>query len=344
MMMKWSFAKVWNDSIEQREERPMKPRTHIWAGELGGSYIDRYLKMHATPPSNPLTPRSLRKFEAGNIWEWIIKVVLLRAGVLQTHNEWVDFSYPDLMRVTGKLDFRAGGKPDWDKAKKHVEGLLLPEFIIKATDNIIEVFRKTYPDGLETLILEVKSCSGFMFDLYEKSARPGANHKLQLFHYLKAKHIGEGHIVYVSKDDCRMLEIPIFNPSNIEDEYKKDIEIMTGYFKNNERPPEEKPIVYDADFRRFSANWKVAYSSYLFHIYAIRSQMEFDDKYKSTVERWNRVLERLKDGKKITDKNKKAMEEIEKDFPGLLDKHFPQKEKKGVEDGGESNDRRTEEA
>ena len=81
--MQWSFFKIWNESLEQREERPPKERQNLWASELGKSQVDVYLKMKGIAPTNPFSARSLRKFEAGNIWEWIVGLVLLRAGMLR---------------------------------------------------------------------------------------------------------------------------------------------------------------------------------------------------------------------------------------------------------------------
>ncbi len=313
--MKWSFSQIWNESLEQREDRPLTPRQHCWAGELGGSLIDRWFKMKAEPYSNPPNPRSLRKFEAGNIWEWIIALVLKRAGILRARNEWVAYQYPDLLKVTGKLDFLAGGKPDWEKAQAGIMTLDLPAFISKATHNLIEHFRLKYPDGMAEIILELKSCAGVMYDQYEAKQSANPHHKLQLFHYLKAKDIEEGHIVYISKDDARLLEIGVLNPSPIEEAYKKDIEAMTGYIQNNEQPPLEKHIVWNKDFGKFSVNWKVGYSVYLTKLYGFKDQMTFDEKYKPTVERWNRVIGRINQGKELTDNNKQALEEIQKEFP-----------------------------
>ena len=45
--------------------------------------------------------------------------------------------------------------------------------------------------------------------------------------------------------------------------------------------------------------------------------MEFDTKYKGKVSSYNRVLNRIKNDLKMTDKNLKIIEEINKDFPEL---------------------------
>lgn len=313
--MNWTFYNIWNSSLENREERLLFPRSKIWASELGGSFIDRYLKMTAVKPSNPPNPRSLRKFEAGNIWEAIIGYVLSRAGILIEKQTWVQFTYPNLLPVSGKLDFLAGGYPDYDKAISIVQKEFnwLPEFISRATLSIVNTLKEKYPDGLPKIVLEIKSCSSFMFEKYEVKNEASIQHKLQAFHYLKSQSMPEAHIVYICKDDARLLEIGIFNPSAIEDIYKKDIETITGYINSKQIPPKEKPIVFDEMFGRFSANWKVGYSSYLTYLYELENQFAFDEKYKPIVDRWNRVLGRIASGKDMTDNNKEALEEIKKE-------------------------------
>ena len=312
--MKWSFAGIWNESLEEgRPTRVLEPRQKIWASELGGSFIDRYLKMTGIQPSNPPNPRSLRKFEAGNIWEAIVGYVLRRAGILQTRQDWIQFQYPNLLPVSGKLDFIAGGKPDYEKALSTIQKEFdwLPEFISRATANIIQTLREKYPDGLANIILEIKSCSSFMFEKYERDNQANPSHKLQLFHYLKCKNMPEGHIVYISKDDARMLEVGVLNPSLVEDDYKKDIETISNFVMNKTEPPKEKYIIFDKDWGSFSANWKVGYSNYLTLLYGLENQKAFDDLYKPIVERWNRVLQRVIDKKDLTDNNKEAIAEME---------------------------------
>ena len=108
----WTLANVWNTSIENREERIISSRDHLWASELGRQDADLYLKLMGETPTNPPNNRSLRKFEAGNIWEWIIKLILMRAGVYQETQKRVEFRKDGWLPVTGKLDYIAGGKPN----------------------------------------------------------------------------------------------------------------------------------------------------------------------------------------------------------------------------------------
>ncbi len=262
--------------------------------------------------TNPPDARSLRKFEAGNIWEWIVKLVLMRAGVLRSTQDRVVHQYPGLLPVTGYLDHLAGGLPNYEKAREEVEKLGLPDVFTRAFEGIVQFLEKEYPNGLGDKVLEVKSVSSFMFDGMEKSGRSSKLHRMQLFHYLKGKNMPRGDIVYVCRDDCRMMQVPIINPSPVEDEYKGAIEVISGYFNRDEMPPLEKLVVFDEDLGKFARNFNVAYSGYLTKLYGFKSQGEYEDIYRPMSERFNRVLGRAKRGDKVTDKNKEARAEMEK--------------------------------
>jgi hypothetical protein len=279
--LSWSFYEVWNSSLEERKVKKYEKRDRIWASEMGGAFIDRYLKMTGEAPTNPPDARSLRKFEAGNIWEWIVGVVLKKSGLFIETQKWVEYRYPNMLPVTGKVDYHAGGRPDWEKAWNELEDEHFPEFITKAARGVIENLQESHPNGLKEIIMEVKSCSSYMFDKYYKSRTGNPNHRLQAFHYLKAEKKDEAHVVYISKDDARMLELGVLNPSIVEDEYRADIGTMSNYIKNK----------------------------------GFKNQAEFDEKYKPIVSRWNRVVGRILKGDKMTDNNKQAIEEITIQFP-----------------------------
>lgn len=306
----WSFIDAWNKSIPNNKEREIVPRDYIYASELGKAPIDIFLRMKGIKPTNPPNDRSRRKFEAGNVWEWIVRLILVRAGILQKSQEPVSFQYEGLQRVSGRLDFVAGGKPDYEKALKEIEALDLPDVFLRGFENIIKYLQENYPDGLDSRVLEVKSVSAFMFNGLEANNKSSKNHRLQNFHYLKSLGMREGSIVYVCRDDCRMLEVPVFNPSFVEEEYKEEIEKISRAYQTDTQPDPEKPIIFDEDTQKFSKNWKIAYSDYLTMIYGFKDQKEFDDKYIGMVSKWNRVIGRIKKGDKMTPKNEETIKEI----------------------------------
>jgi hypothetical protein len=313
--MKWTIAEVWNEALETRQERKLEPRDYIWASELGGSFIDRYYKMKAVPPTNVPDARMMRKFEAGNMMEWLVGMVLRRAGLYKTGQEHLRYQYNGLLAVTGRLDFLAGGNIDWEKARANVFSLELPEFFGRATANIIDYLSKNYPDGLDDIILEVKSCSSFMFDKYK---RYGADprHTLQAFHYLKSKDLSEAHIVYISRDDLRLLETSVVNPSLVEESYYSDIARMTTLFNVGVGKSEKEHLVlYDFHSNKFKLNWKVQYSNYLTKIYGYTHQDDYDNEWKSRVASWNRVMTRCVNGDKMTPLNIDVIKDAKSQFP-----------------------------
>lgn len=309
--MSWSFSNVWNTSLVSREPRKVDRRDYIWASELGGSYIDRLLKMKGVEPTNPPNNRSLRKFEAGNLFEWVVELVLRRAGVLHESQKHLKYQYDGLLEVTGRLDHLAGGTPDWKRAKSDIKDFHLPEVIEDTTNLVIETLSEKYPNGLKNIIIEVKSVASNMFHRYEDNMKAQPHHELQLFHYLKASGMDEGHIIYISKDDLCMVEIPVFATQELEGRYKEDIENMTKYFRTDAEPEKEKPILFDTMTKRFSVNWRIPYSNYLSLIYGYKDQKEFDDIYRKKIAQWNRVLGRVADGKKMTKLNLEVLGEIE---------------------------------
>lgn len=324
--LSWTFSNIWNQSL-QSEPRVLEARNHIWASELGGAFVDRYLKMLATPETNPPNLRSHRKFQAGHIWEWIVELILKRAGLIIMKQERLTYQYEGLLEVSGKPDFLAGGKPDWAQAEHDIKELGFPEVIERASLNIINKLKDQIGDKhLKEIVLEVKSCSTIIFDRYERTGIASYHHTLQLFHYLKALNLDEGHIVYICRDDCRMLEIGVFNPSPVEEDYKRDIAQMTNFIKTGKMPFIEPEIIFDPTIGKIQKNWKVEYSNYLTKLYGYEEPEAYREMWDSRVKSFNGALGRLVKSKTggttptgkpivLTEKNVAALDELKAYFP-----------------------------
>ena len=305
----WSFSKVWNDCLETKEERAIAPRSKIWASELGKSDLDIYLKMMGVEPTNPFDARSKRKFEAGNLFEWIVELILRRCGIYKESQKWIGNSEFGL-EVSGKLDHLAGGMPKYDQAVEELKKWQLPEIFTRTTESILAHFKEQYPDGLPEQIIEVKSTSSFGIEKVYATGKALAGHDLQAFHYAYNEK-KPAIILYISKDDLRMAEIEVLpTDPDLLNAYKAKIERMAGYYNRKEEPKPEPPIVFEKETERFSKNFNATYSSYLTRNYGFADQAAFDDKYDSIVERWNRVIGRLRDKKEMTDNNKAAITEM----------------------------------
>lgn len=314
--LSWSFSQAWNQSLIVRPERPLIVRDYVWASEIGGAMIDRYLRMTGVPQSNAPNNRSLRKFQAGDIWEWICAAVLKRAGILIETQTKLSYQYPNLLRVSGKLDFLAGGQPDWRKARKELDFLGLPEMLQNASTAIINQLESAYGnDPLKTIVLEIKSTSSFMYAKYEKTGQANSNHRCQTFHYLKSQDMHEGHVVYVCRDDCMLLEFGVFNPSLVEDEYKADLSEITDYVLTGTKPPKEKEILFDDRMFRFEKNWKIEYSNYLTYLYSYNTPMEYRERVDKSVASYNRTFKRCVTNAKITDLNLQVIKDAKQTFP-----------------------------
>lgn len=319
----WGFGAVWNAGLLVREERERKPRDYVWASELDKSNVDIWLSMKGTEPSNRPNARSLRKFVAGDIWEWILMLMLLKAGILVETQERVEHQYEGLIKVTGKLDFDAGGKPDFEKGRKELEALMLPPQMKNIGANILRFLEEKYPDGLEQKIIEAKSRSVFMFEKDMKTKRGQKAHRMQLTHYLVGKNRRAGELFYICRDDCRLLEVPVLNPGANVDEYKKRIQELTVVAAMTEQPAIEPLVLFDEDEGKFSKNWRIEYSSYLTMLYGYERPDLYADEVKPMVARWNRVMGRVKKGEKMTPGNLEAIEEMKRwsfDPDALVDK------------------------
>lgn len=309
----WSFASVWNGVLEQNNDRPVVPRENIWASELGKPDIDVYLKLKGEMPTNVPNARSRRKFQAGNIWEYIVKIVLMRAGILKGKQTRVAAQQEGLLEVTGKVDFEAGGAFDYVSAVNMVEELRDEElpFLYEASKAVIEHMREKYLEtGMQEKILECKSVGDRAFTKIEERGKALAGHDLQLFHYcynLKK----EGVLVYVCREDCRITEIRISpNDPELLERYLAKIKSITDYYRSDTLPPLAPLFVFDEVAGKFTKNLGVEYSSFLKKLYGFEQPSDYGDMASKVCGRWNRVLGRVKKGQDMTANNKEALEEI----------------------------------
>lgn len=307
--MTWQISKIWNDSLDQGTEKPLVKRERLWASELGKSDLDIYLKLIAEPVTNPFDARSKRKFEAGNLFEWIVKLILIRCGIYQESQKWVDNREFGL-QVTGKIDHLAGGMPRYEEAKKEIESLMLPDMFTKATESILNYFKLNYPNGLPQQGIEVKSTSSFGIEKVYFTGKGLAGHDLQAFHYAYNTKLPFT-LLYICRDDLRMAEIPILpDDKELLKKYSAKIKSVTGFFESKIEPQKEPEIVFEPETERFTKNFNVEYSSYLKRNYGYEEPKDYDEKISPIVMSWNRVVERIKSSKEMTDNNKEKITEM----------------------------------
>jgi hypothetical protein len=303
----WSFAQIWNQALDVEQDRIYEPRDYLWASELGGSYYDRYWKMKGRKPTTAPNLRSRRKFEGGNLTEWIVQQILKRAGILKSSQEYI--TYNGELKVTGRADFVAGGQIYFAPHTLNE----FPETFQVMAETVIKTLRAKYPDGLREMNLEIKSCSGMMFERYMKA--PSPLHGLQAFHYAyNTKR--PTMLVYVSRDDFRLVEWLILPGSRKWlKPYLYDIEHMKEILALEEaNVPKEPLLVIEDD--HFTKNWKVEYSNYLTD-YGYKHSYQFAKVASKAARRLNNIVKKIKADKPIDGKvNVATLKECYSFFPG----------------------------
>lgn len=318
----WEIASVWNDLADVVEKRTPMPRDYLWASELGSSDIDLYLKLTGVEPSNGFDSRAQRKFNAGLFWEWFIVSIFKRLGYEVGTQERVEYTPENGLKITGKIDMLIGGTANREQMqsyKKVLRELDFPERYLNILDQMEEMLIQKYgTTPLKKIPFEIKSASAFMYDAQYKFGEPASNHALQDYHYVMATGCDEGAVFYVSKDDARVTQIPIWaDDENVRKEYISKSQRMKYYLDNNIMPEREKLIIWDEAKGRFSDNWNVKYSDYLTKLYGFEHETEYSDAFKSKIASWNRVIGRMKKGETMTKSNLGYIEEIKLEFPNF---------------------------
>lgn len=352
----WNFAGIWEEAFSSIPQRPMTARNYIYASELGGSFHDRYLKMNAHPYSNPYNFRSQGKMMAGSFFEAVVKTILIGTGIYKREQLKGKIELPNCLPVSGKLDFIAGGNIDWDEAKARAEKVKeffsfcfadLSPFTNHMTDKILVHFKHLFSyTPLMEKILEVKSLSGFIFQLVKKGNKPRRGHPLQGLHYLLAnKELQKGLLTYINREDVMIHEFDIAREKALLKEYKEDVATMTAYYNDGVMgymkhiPPTDPQVLFEEASYKFVKNNKVEYSPYLTMSYSYKNIDHFKEVWDKKITKWNNsfrrhVLEGTPTGKydkplKLTDDNKIVIEEMRGAF-NEYDKYLKLAKKEGA--------------
>ena len=211
----FSFAQIWNKAFETENSREFKARDYLYASEIGGSTYDIVQKMRGILPTTPPNGRSLRKFQAGNTFEFIVKMALMQLGLYKESQDRVMAKHGDLLNVSGRLDFIIGGVINFDSLAKLKENLQLGDGLEHSLFCIAKGFSEWYKEyqkengdiEIPNEIWELKTCSSMIYDMIEREGKAKVPHENQIYHYVfNHKSIRNGRIIYICKDDMRMQE------------------------------------------------------------------------------------------------------------------------------------------
>lgn len=322
----WNLQETWNGVVTP--ERPPKKRDYIRASDLGKPFLDRWLDMKGVAPTNHYPPRIKRIFDAGNIFEEVVERVFRLCGILVDAQANIRVEEPGMLPVIGRFDHKVGGHVQIERVRKFSDPQILQkvidsvtlidpdvadylkfvyptEWILNRTLKMAEQLYSEYPDGMKTLIAEIKSVNSMAFWAH-KNIDPATGffkgydaHKLQLFTYLKGTGEEEGRRFYVSKDDLTLMESPLHVNSIITEElWREDVSKMTDYYKQDKEPPREDDIIWDDEKQVYTLNWAIERSRFFTRITGF-----------ATVEGWAASLK-----EELKKKNTKACAGCGKEF------------------------------
>ncbi len=325
------IAQTWN-SVEELEKRETKPRSHINASDLGGSFLDRWYKMKGEQPTNPYDSRTLRIFAAGNTFEDLLIEVFAKAEILISTQGFTEVPATEkTLRVLGYYDAMIGNVTNWEKQKEifqrrckiedsilemvkgiyEKEGLNVPthyyrfsHYIKWQGEKILNGLAEKYPAGLPyPVLVEIKSINSNAF--WNKKGYIGVgypHHILQAYTYQKGTGTKKGAIIYISKDDLSLEECQVIYPTErIEKEWMEDVETMSGFILRDEMPLKEPDMIFEEDQGKhglWKVNWKMGRSPYLTKITGYPDQVSFERAVRAEATPLNRKL-----GKSGTKKN-----------------------------------------
>lgn len=349
----WEFSALMNEAIRSLPERMMQKRNYVYASEIGGHMATRYLRMFAHPYTNPINDRGRRKMLSGTIFEWIVHFVLTVCGVVKESQLKGTIELPGMLPVSGKLDFIAGGQVDWEKATHEAERLRalfrttiddMPPIVFYAIDKVLARMQQMFQFApLQEKVLEIKSVSGFVGDLIERSNKPRMPHPLQCLHYVMANKL-PGAIVYINRDSFMCYEFPVEPTKELVKMYHDDVQTITMYYNNAGKnylkncPPVGSPVIFEPASFRFVKSNGIEYSPYLTHFFPqYKSFDDFNNAWTKPLSQYNRVFRRCVLGQNMTKANTEIITEAKKTFPDW-DAYVEQARKAGAFDKPETDD------
>jgi hypothetical protein len=121
--------------------------------------------------------------------------------------------------------------------------------------------------SLPPLLYEVKSVNSKSFWwMAKRDWKPNESHVLQINFYLQ--HLIDKYpdiqarIMYVSRDDLTIQEIPVEYDADMAERCNKRFELLEKCFIEDKVPPVEPAVVWNDEARKWDINWKAKFCSH----------------------------------------------------------------------------------
>ena len=263
----WSIQQIWNEL--NAKDRVTKPRDYIRASEIGKPFLERYLAMRGVQPTNPYPARVRRIFDCGLIFEDVVERMFRMLGLLIDAQTEVKLQLDGMLPIVGHYDQRVGGKINKTMALQAIGSASNPEWLRTRAEALLERLIQQHPEGLRTLITEIKSVNSMAFWAHKNMDKETGffkgypNHKLQILTYLMATGENEGRLFYISKDDLTLMETSIFkDDEKLKMIWEEDIKEMTHFYKEKIEPAPPENFTFQEDKGWWDFNWQIERSPY----------------------------------------------------------------------------------
>jgi hypothetical protein len=272
----WSIDELLSSLIGFAADTNPHERAEIWASDIGKPFIDRYLAMKGQVYSNPIDGKTMMTFFLGRQVETGLIEMLNSCNLRFEAQDRITIQVPDCLPVVGRPDLILEVKK-WEDVlesiDENIKNLIkdnLEDVDVQITKKevlkqIVGKWKERYPNGLEKTPFEIKSINTNAFNYLSKSKDGFKNahphYQLQLYTYMIYYNLDAGRLVYVSKNDGKMVEVIVRRTPEMDKIWYDDVKKMSDYFNSNTLPPPE-PFIVDG-----KENWKVGYSRYKDYLY-----------------------------------------------------------------------------
>jgi CRISPR/Cas system-associated exonuclease Cas4 (RecB family) len=223
---KWSIQEVINGSL--RKDQNHKTSDYWYASELGTCQRKSTYRRKGIEPTEKLDDRTLRVFGAGDIFhDWIQKLIEQEGFLVKKEGEFFNAEH----NLKGRYD-------------------LLAE-----------------KDGYR-ILYDIKTVHSRMFHWLEKSGGQAKDHhccQLTAYKMFSGEKIDEARMLYLSKDDLCVSEIPVIT-EKYEQKVIDELNSLNSFWEKGELPPqlpeiEDNKINWICNFCSFKTlcrgeNWK----------------------------------------------------------------------------------------
>jgi len=262
MAENWSIKYLISDLLAGGATTKPDPREEIWASDLGKPLYDTICKLNGVPYTNPTDGGGMVTFLLGKAIEKGIYEMLTQCGIAYEGQDKINVQLSNCLPVVGRPDLVIEVK-DWADVENNIQLLSRRDYRTEGMLAVVAQLKSKYPNGLKKTPFEIKSINSMALRYNKTKGMANAYpyHHLQLYTYMKAMGIDEGHLLYLAKDTGYMEEVIVKKTKELDKKWCDEVSKISQWYKSKQIPPME-PLMVNG-----KKNWLVEYSPYKDFIY-----------------------------------------------------------------------------